>query len=248
MSNIGTIPVLSRMRHETRRRQLMVLSTDHITPNMLRLRLGGSELEGFFSPSPDDHIKIFVSDGQGGSAMRDYTPRRFNPEEGWLEIDFALHDAGPATHWARQVRVGHLAEIGGPRGSTIIGGPITGWLLIGDETALPAIARRIEQLPQGTPVISLVTLSDPADQQKIETSADHRPYWIVREDPANATALLSALDDVSVDEGVFIWIAAEAGVARTARDRLLERGIRPEWMRAAGYWMAGKADSAVKDL
>lgn len=241
-------PVLTRQRHETRRRILKVVSSERITPNMLRLRLGGPELSGFASMSPGDHVKLFVPDGAGGVAMRDYTPRRHNAGEGWLEIDFAVHDAGPATSWALQARPGDSAEIGGPRGSLVIGGPVLQWVLLGDETALPSIARRIEELSSGTPVTSIVAVADAADQQLIETKAQHRPIWVHRRDPADAGPLVAALQEVPLPPQTFVWIAAEAGVARALRDAVLARDVRPEWLRAAGYWVAGEADASVKDL
>lgn len=241
-------PVLTRVRHDTRRRSLTVLATNRVTPNMLRLRLGGPEVAGFVSASPSDHVKLFVPDGTGGQIMRDYTPRQFDVTDEWLEIDFALHDAGPATQWALQARIGDLAEIGGPRGSQVIGGPIAEWLLIGDETALPSIARRIEELPARTPVTSIVAIPQDADRQGIVTAADHRPIWVSRPDPSDPAPLLAAFADVPLRPAQFVWIAAEAGVARALRDAALARGVPPDWLRAAGYWLAGTADASVKDL
>lgn len=241
-------PVVTRVRHDTRRRRLTVLATTRVTPNMLRLRLGGPYLAGFVSPSPSDHVKLFVPDGTGGQIMRDYTPRQFDVTAGWLEIDFALHDAGPATQWALQARVGDVAEIGGPRGSQVIGGPIAEWLLIGDETALPSIARRIEELSAGTPVTSIVAIPQDADRQTIVTAADHWPLWVSRSDPSDPMPLLAAFADVPLHPAQFVWIAAEAGVARALRDAALARGVPADWLRAAGYWVAGTADASVKDL
>lgn len=241
-------PTVTRLRHDTRRRSLTVLATDRVTPNMLRLRLGGCDLAGFVSASPADHIKLFVPDGAGGKVMRDYTPRRFDVTAGWLDIDFALHDAGPATLWALQARIGDEAEIGGPRGSQVIGGPIKEWLLIGDETALPSIARRIEELPGGTPVTSILAVPQYSDRQEIATAADHKAIWVCRSDPSDPAPLLAALADVPLRPAQFVWIAAEAGVARALRDKALECGVPTDWLRAAGYWVAGTADASVKDL
>ena len=241
-------PVITRLRHETRRRTLTVLASERLTPSMLRLRLGGPEMAGFVSASPSDHVKLFVPDGAGGQVMRDYTPRRFDTDEGWLEIDFALHDAGPATLWALQARVGDRAEIGGPRGSQVIGGPIAAWLLIGDETALPSIARRIEGLAPGTPVTSLVAIPSDADRQRIATQARHRALWVSRADATDAAPLLAAFAALPLADATFVWIAAEAGVARALRDAALARGVLPEWLRAAGYWVAGQADASEKEL
>ncbi len=248
MDQMAPRPEITRLRYETRRRLLTVLATERLAPNMLRLRLGGAELAGFVSSSPGDHIKLFVPDGTGGQTMRDYTPRQFDVVAGWLDIDFALHDAGPATLWALQARPGDRAEIGGPRGSQVIGGPIPAWLLIGDETALPSIARRIEEMPKDARVTSLVAVPGMADRQAIATRADHRAIWVERDDPADPRPLVSAFDRIDLGPGTFVWIAAEAGVARALRDAASGRGVAPDWLRAAGYWQAGKADAPVKEL
>lgn len=221
-------PTITRLRHETRRRRLTVLASDRMTPNMLRLRLGGPELEGFVSPSPSDHVKLFVPDGAGGQAMRDYTPRRFDGAAGWLEIDFALHDAGPATLWALQARIGDVAEIGGPRGSQVIGGPIAEWLLIGDETALPSIARRIEEMAPGTPVTSILAIPQDADRQMIVTAADHRPIWVSRPDPVRSRA----------GAGGLRRCALASGAVRLDRSR--GRGGAGAARCGAGAWGAGR--------
>jgi len=248
MTSHTTLPTSTRMRHETRRRRLTVVSCEQITPHMLRIRLSGPDLDGFISPDPSDHIKLFVPDGSGSTAMRDYTPRQFNLAEGWLAIDFALHDAGPATRWAIDARPGDIAEIGGPRGSTVITGAIERWLLIGDETALPSIGRRIEEMPDGVEVTSLVAIVDPADRQQLATKARHHPLWAVRSDPSDPARLLAMLDSIELSEGMFVWIAAEVGVARALRAAVLARGIEPAWIKAAGYWSAGKPDTSIKEL
>jgi NADPH-dependent ferric siderophore reductase len=121
-------------------RDLVVGRSELVTPNMVRLTLVGEALAGFTSSAPDDHIKVFA--GEHGEERRDYTPRRFDPDTNDLVVDFAMHDAGPVTQRARNAKLGDPARIGGPKGSVIIPDDFDCWLLIGDETALPAIGRR----------------------------------------------------------------------------------------------------------
>jgi NADPH-dependent ferric siderophore reductase len=242
------LPIIERHRLETRRRRLTVAAVERLSPAMLRLVLKGGDLEGFTSLSPDDHIKVFVPDGTGGTAMRDYTPRRHDAAAGRLWLDFALHDAGPATLWALSVKPGDTAEIGGPRGSAVIGGQIRHWVLVGDETALPAIARRIEELPAGARVTCLVAVPSAADEQVFDTEADHRAIWVHRDSATDPVPVLAQLAEVDMIPGTFVWIAAEAGVARALRDHFLDRGHPKAWMKASGYWMAGKADASEKDM
>lgn len=241
-------PTIQRIRHDTIRRTLTITAREHVTPDMLRLTLSGPELAGFVSSAADDHIKIIVPDGAGGQAMRDYTPRRYDAATNSIEVDFALHDAGPATLWAMQTKLGDTAQIGGPRGSAVITGPIRNWVLIGDETALPAIARRIEEMEPGTLVTALIAVTGPQEHQQMQTAAAANLLWVHRADPTDATALLAQLAKIDLPPATFVWIAAEATVARALRDHVLARGHAPVWMKAAGYWVAGQADAADKDM
>ncbi len=174
-----------RVRHEPRRRQLNVKRVDKIAAHMIRVTLGG-DLEGFTSLGFDDHIKLFFPDPAGAPGgepqvlARDYTPRRYNPAGNILEIDFAIHDAGPATRWAEKVRPGDPLAIGGPRGSFIIPTNFDWHLLIGDETAIPAIGRRLAELPAGTRAVVLAEVDGPADELAFDSKADVRVTWAHR--------------------------------------------------------------------
>lgn len=236
-----------RVRHELRRRSLTVQAVRHLTPRMLRVTLEGDELADFISLSPDDHIKLFVPGEDGEVARRDYTPRHHDERAGELTIDFALHDAGPATRWAREARPGSSLEIAGPRGSAVVPLDFDWWLLIGDETALPAIGRRIEELPVGTPVTSIVAVVDEQERQQFAGGATHRAIWAHRptDRADDAGPLLDALAGLSLPEGDgFVWIAAEAQVARAVRRQIVEiLGHPPQWLRASGYWLKGAADA-----
>lgn len=78
-SNRTNVPEIRRVRHEFVRRNLEVCAVERLTPHMIRVTLEGAELVGFTSPSPDDHIKIFVSGLNGATVRRDYTPRHYDP-------------------------------------------------------------------------------------------------------------------------------------------------------------------------
>ena len=141
--------------------RLTVRQVETIAAHMVRVTLSG-DLEGFTSLGFDDHVKLFFPDGtknaEGAPNMlgRDFTPRRYDPAKDTLEIDFAIHDAGPATRWAAQAKPGDTLALGGPRGSFIIPTTYDWHLLIGDETALPAISRRLAELPARTRTVVVV--------------------------------------------------------------------------------------------
>src|SRR5215207_5012534 len=136
---------ITRVRRETRRRHATVSAMEMLSPRMKRIVLSSPELADFESSAHDDHVKLFFAAGDApGSppSARDFTPRTFDCALQTLTVDFVLHAHGPATSWARDARVGTTLEIGGPRGSTIVRDVFDWYLLIGDESALPAIARR----------------------------------------------------------------------------------------------------------
>ena len=114
-----------RVRHQPRRRELDVLRVEKIAAHMIRVTLGG-DLEGFTSLGFDDHVKLFFptgtigADGEPELESRDYTPRRYDPKAKTLDVEFVIHDAGPATRWAEQAKAGQTLRIGGPRGSFVI--------------------------------------------------------------------------------------------------------------------------------
>lgn len=241
------VPVIERVRHELKRRSLTVVATEAVTPQMLRITLAGPDLKDFVSAAPDDHIKIFVEDGEE-IERRDYTPRRYDTMAGTLVLDFALHEAGPATRWAIDARVGSMLEIGGPRGSAVIKG-VSRWLLIGDETALPAIGRRIEEATPGTAITAIATVTGPEEEQRFETYADLSMHWIHRKSAeiTNPFPIFDLLEGLAIEPGTFAWIAAEASVARAVRTYLVDRRGHPlPWLKAAGYWSLGKADTHEK--
>ena len=248
----------TRIRHELRRRMLTVASTELLTPRMRRFGFTSPDLHDFVSASHDDHVKLFFpavgNDADGRqTCMRDFTPRRFDKSMGMLIIDFALHEAGPATRWATAAQIGDTLEIGGPRGSTIIPDDFDWYLLIGDETALPAIGRRVEELRAGVPVATFVLMEAGETQhfqsKDVQTRAAWTPRWIARNgSPDDASLLRTALADYTLPSGEgFVWIAAEASVARSVRNYVIEDLGHPrQWTKAAGYWKRGQADAHEK--
>lgn len=240
---------VTRVRHETRRRTITVTAIEHLSPHMLRIRFASPDLADFESAAPDDHVKLFVPVDGGELAMRDYTPRWFDTATQTLTIDFALHEAGPATRWAMAAAVGDGVQIGGPRGSATITDDFDWYLLVGDETAIPAIARRIEELRAEVPVIAVIAVDGVADQQAMPARDGLRLIWSPRDGSTDddAARLRNAIAATRLPTGEgYVWIAAEAGVARSLRAYVLDELGHPKaWTKASGYWTAGAADTHV---
>jgi NADPH-dependent ferric siderophore reductase len=262
---------VTRVRHPLKIRLVEVLRIAPLTPHLIRITLGGDDLRGFVSASFDDHVKVFFpapgaakpvlpvvgpdgpshDPGAVPAVMRDFTPRRFDPVAGELDIEFVLHDSGPATTWAAQARVGQYLGIGGPRGSMIIPTGFDWHLLIGDDTALPAMARRLEELPRVARSIVIAEVAGSYAQVDFKSHSQMQVIWCHRGEAPHRDAApgaaahgsllasLTALPPLPTGEG-YAWVAAESSVVRQIRVHLLsQRGLHKSRIRAAAYWKRG---------
>lgn len=229
---------MTRVHHEIKRRELKVLHVERVSPHFLRITLGGEALSDFNSPAFDDHIKIILPDGAEGHLMREYTPRRYDNQRCELVLDFALHGEGPAAAWAEQAAVGQSLAVAGPRGSFLVPVDFDWHVLVGDETALPAVSRRLEELPSGTRVIVRLAVSDPADRLLPVSAATVDLQWLDSPD-----ALIEAARALTLPEGEgYVWCATEGSVAAALREVFVaEKGHNAKAIRSASYWKRGSA-------
>ena len=234
---------VQRVRHEIVRRQLQVLRIDDISPSFRRVTLGGAELAGFVSASFDDHLKFITQPGTDAQAMRDYTPRHYDPAANELVIEFVRHGDGPAATWAEQAKVGQTATIAGPRGSTVVPTDFAWHLLVGDATALPAIARRLEELPAGCRAIAIVAVPQVEDRRLLTSRADLDLTWVEGND-----GLIAAVRTLALPAGEgYVWCAGEGRTSALLRSILVEeKGHDRYAISAASYWKEGEAGHEPK--
>lgn len=231
---------VQRVRHELHRRDVEVVRVEPLGPHFVSITFHAPSLAGFRSDSFDDHVK-FMIDGPSPDepVRRDYTPRRFDAARRELTIEFALHGDGPAADWARQAQVGQRAVIGGPRGSMIIPADYDWHLLVGDDSALPAISRRLEELPAGTRAIVIAQAAEPAGQRELASAATVQAQWV-----DSGQAMVQALRELQLPGGEgYAWCAGEAAVMAQLRNVLLAEKRHPkEAMKVAVYWKPGASD------
>ena len=249
-------PGVTRVRHEIRRRLLTVARVQELTPTMRRVVLTGPALEGFTSLGFDDHVKLFFAPQGAGvqGESRDFTPRRHDAARGELWLDFFLHEAGPAAEWGAQAKPGDILDIGGPRGSMILDtAGIDLHLLVGDETAWPAICRRLEELPSGTRALVVLETGTAATWPLPASSATVQAIQVMRgsETDPPASGLIEALRALEFPAPrTYAWVALEFHATRAVRQYLrTERGFAKEWIKAAAYWNRGPvaADERIED-
>jgi NADPH-dependent ferric siderophore reductase len=231
------IPTIERVRHDLKLREVTVARINRVSPGFASITFQGEALADFTSLSFDDHVKFMFNDASGEQVRRDYTPRRVDTDAREVDIEFALHGHGGAAEWARNATIGQRAIIGGPRGSMILPLAMDWHLLIGDDSALPAVTRRLEELPADARVVA-VLLVDAADRRTFATRADARIHWVDSDD-----ALLQVLKDLPLQPGAGLaWGGGEAALMARVRQVLVETGMPRQAAKVSAYWKRGVAD------
>jgi NADPH-dependent ferric siderophore reductase len=231
------IPTIERVRHDLKLREVTVARINRVSPGFASITFQGEALADFTSLSFDDHVKFMFNDANGEQVRRDYTPRRVDSDAREVDIEFALHGHGGAAAWARNATIGQRAIIGGPRGSMILPLAMDWHLLIGDDSALPAVTRRLEELPADARVVA-VLLVDAADRRTFVTRADARIHWVDSDD-----ALLQVLKELPLQPGAGLaWGGGEAALMARVRQVLVETGMPRQAAKVSAYWKRGVAD------
>ncbi|KHL13190.1 NADPH-dependent ferric siderophore reductase [Mumia flava] len=211
--------------------------------------------EGF-----DDHVKLIVpGPGQdrpippvqveghldwwppaGRPTAKDYTPRRWDPEAGELDLDLVRHGSGFASRWAEHVQPGDPAYIAGPKASALLPDGVDWYLVAGDETALPAIGRLLDELPPGSRAQVFVEVEDATHEVPLTAGPGVEITWLHRHGaPAGTTDLLErAIRDADWWDGeVYAWVAAEALTLKPIRAHLKhDRSVPRDCLDITGYW------------
>jgi NADPH-dependent ferric siderophore reductase len=260
MNHVTRTPL--RVRHPLKFRLVQVARVEQISPRMRRITLTGDTLADFASAAADDHVKLFFPapgedrpalpstgspDAAAPTIRRDYTPRWFDPQSCELVIEFVIHGDGPASSWAAQAKPGQWIGVGGPRGSLLTPEDYGTYLLAGDETALPAIARHLEEMRPGVRALVLIEVADAREERHLPTAANAAIQWLYRDGIAagHSTLLEQALRNLMLPTGdTYAWLAGEIETIRRLRRYLIEEeGLARSQVRAAGYWRIGEADS-----
>lgn len=242
-----------------------VLRVQWITPHMIRIVLGGEGLSGFGAGAfTDNYIKVlFPAPGavypepfdidairrdlprDQWPRMRSYTVRAWDPHALELTIDFVYHgDRGLAGPWAANAQPGDEVMFLGPGGAYAPSKEADWHLLVGDESALPAIAASLEALPEGATAHVFVEVSGPGEEQDLITHGDAKLAWLHRGDGPVGDALIEAVRDLEFPPGtVHAFVHGEAGFIKRLRHHLrVERGIPLERLSISGYWRHGTDD------
>lgn len=241
---------------------LEVRHTEWLTPHMIRVVAGGDGLAGFPDTSyTDRYVKLlFPREGVAypepfdadairaemprelWPVMRTYTVRALDLPTQLMTIDFVYHgDEGIAGPWAAAARPGDVLRLLGPGGAYTPDADVDWHLMVGDESALPAIGAACERVPDGTHVLALLEVADAGELQELESPGKIDVRWLYRDADA-PDQLLDAVRAAEFPPGsVHAFVHGEAGFVRDVRRHLVdERGVPRELLSVSGYWRRGR--------
>ncbi|GGC82106.1 siderophore-interacting protein [Chelatococcus reniformis] len=242
-------------------REMTVRGATQVTPRMRRVVLAG---DAAHFAQGGLHVRILVPPrgrapvhpragadgriiwptGEDVLAPRVYTVRSIDTARGEIAIDMVLHEgSAPGSDWAVNAAPGDRVGLLGPTGAWLA--PADRYLIAGDETALPAIARMLEVLPAGAEAVVRIEVADAAEEQPLPTAATIDLAWLHRGDAAAGTTDLleravRAIPWPDAATRVYVWAAAEQAAARGLRAYLgQERGLPPAQRYVGAYWRRG---------
>lgn len=246
-----------------------VLSTTHLTPALVRVVLGGDDLAGFAMPDATDAYVNLAIPPAGAPydavfdprevkaqhprevqpARRRYTVRAWDATARELTIDFVVHgDSGVAGPWAAAAEPGDVLVFEGPSGDYRPRPDAAAYVMVGDESALPAIAASVEVVPAGRPLTVLLLCDSPEHEVPLATDADLDLRWLARDGSADpvATRLVDELRTVPFPRAdVDVFVHGEAEEIRAIRKHLLvDRGLARSEMSCSPYWRRTMTDEA----
>ncbi|MBB4003562.1 siderophore-interacting protein [Aurantimonas endophytica] len=245
-------------------REMRVVSAVDLTPRMRRVRLTGSDLGRFAAGGL--HVRLLFPpqgrrpvwpcadrsgipawpEGEDRLTARTYTIRSIDLGAATVDIDVVLHEgSSPGSDWARTAEPGSIVGMMGPGGGELA--PAERYLLAGDETALPAIARMLESLPVDAAGTAMIEVQDAAEIQALAHPAGFEIVWLDRGGRAAGTTDLLQAAVTSLawpgEPGSFVYVAGELAAFKAIRDhcRKVWRLKRSAHLVGA-YWRRGRRD------
>ena len=259
-------PVHNRPHRLPPRYPVSIRHLQWLTPRVANLLLHGPELAGFEPAAAGSHIKLILpppgvtdtpqplrhdgrrpvfAEGVTPPFLRTYTPLRYNAETLELEVEMLLHGDSPASNWLRSARPGHRIIVAGPRGGWVPPQDGDWYLVMADDTGIPAAVQVLQALPDRQ-ITALFEVTDEQERRPLPAIPDDLPRWLYRE-PQGLSAGLPLEQavrqaEIPASRG-YVWMALEAGAMRRIRRYLIEDlGLLPERMITRGYWKLGIPD------
>ena len=239
-----------------------------LSPHLQRVTFGGAELQSYepgapaasvrlLLPRPDDPGLViptwtgneFLHRDGSRPTIRTYTPRRFHPSSSELDLDVVLHPGGAVPTWLASAPAGVEVGIAGPGRGYEIDPHAASVVLIGDESAIPAISQLLEHLPPTAEVAVRIEVVRPDARHDLPSHPGARVEWLIRPPSSSPGAtLVTAVEALDLAPDARVWAAGEAASMQRIRRHLFDARALPR--RAAvvrGYWKVGRSGEDEAD-
>lgn len=216
--------------------EAQVLRREPISEHLVRLVLGGPGLTGFTSTGvPDEWVGLVVP---AQFQSRYYTVRSW--ARGELTLDVVVHDDGLVTEWASTDCVGQTCTLTEPKGSFAMPDDARWLMLVGDLTAMPAMARITEWVSSLIEPVEITVWAQVPDDLSGYLPSDTDVRWL--ESPgAGGSGLASVVETIEWPTGDgYFWMAGESAQMRAIRKHLMRvRRLPASAYDVMGYWRGG---------
>lgn len=257
--------VSTRIRREPPAfREATVDRVRRLSGRLIAVTFAGPDLDGLTVDQPAASVRLLLpSSGESELVMprwdgnqfllpdgerpllRTFTPRRLDAEVPELDLWIVVHGDEGASGWAQGAAPGDPAAISGTGRGYAVDRRAPGYLLAGDETAIPAVSQLLEEIPDAIPVRVLIEIGAPDARFAITDHPGADVAWLDSADGAPpGDALVAAVEGADLGEGTLVWAAGEAASMQRIRRHLFdERGLSRRQAVVRGYWKHGRAGS-----
>ncbi|MTI10366.1 siderophore-interacting protein [Curvivirga aplysinae] len=240
-------------------RLVEIIEKKLIDPNMIRLTVKGNHLASYAEnglhfqlliPSNEKlpaiwptkktsgkiHYPIANNGNEQGLDRRVYTIRQIRVEQNEFDFDVLRHAGGIASDWAENVSIGDKIGILGPSGGHY---PEANWLMLaGDETALPAIARILENCPKDTTGEAIISLKDVEKWTIQLNKPDGINIQWLDHSKGNMIDTIKALG-MPENQSAYFWFGGESETAADLRKYFKhELGLSSKQYYSSAYWLS----------
>jgi NADPH-dependent ferric siderophore reductase len=257
--------------------------TEQLAAHLVRVHLGGSGFDTFTQDAnpdrlaaTDKYVKLYFARAELGlvppfdldelrqtlapedlPVLRTYTVRSVDYVARTIAIDFVVHgDEGIAGPWAASAQPGDLLATSSPGGMySPDSDPGIEHLLLGDDSAIPAIAAALEAMTPTARGLALIEVTNSADEIPLAHPENVELRWVHRESggrhsagsPETAvagTALVASVQDLpAATRPVQVFAHGERGAMNALRAILQDGwGIERRALALSAYWALGRAE------
>ena len=219
---------------------LTVLAAEDVTPHYRRLTVSAGGLFTRKPVHPTMWLRLWFPTDDGSASLhhRAYTVVNPDPENDRFDLEFALHD-GPAAHWARRAAPGDTLEATFQGSKYAIPEPLpAGYLIAGDNAALPAVNSLLAALPDDLPVtLWLETMHDDDDAIPLAATSATQVHRVRRRD--DGASMVEAVSAAAFDASRHAaWVACDTVTTRSIAAILKsDYRVPRKSVKAQGYWI-----------